>query len=233
MKKLVLVLALCAFTFASCGDDDENNGTISSFDGTITGTLKKMNWNGDFYTLSDVTDEVDEIHAMIYNEEISVSEHFCSATVTNGKFSIKLPTPNAEHLDAIGNLKDLKVSDKTVKTASVSFFRCSKNEAHLGNPYLRSANADEVISVEFVYVDSHLTVTGTTTDNSGFATEYNANFKKGWNTLIYKGVSDTKGTVTTESISANLLWVVSIIYDWDYEVGSSTETKRGFKSFGK
>ena len=241
MKRLVLALALCAFAFASCGDDDENGGSSSFFDGTITGTLKNMNWNWEdyTYTFADITTEVDEIHAIIYNEETEESEVFCSATVTNGKFSIKLPTPSAKYLDAIGGAQGVTVSDVTAKITSV-YFRCSKNGEENGYPDMYPANPNDEIDIEFMYADRDFTIKGSlvdTDDGVTYTEEYNVNLKKGWNTIIYREISDTKGTVTTESIPANMFWGASIYDlgndDWDYEEGNYTETKRGFKSFGK
>ena len=186
MKKLILALALCAFAFASCGDDDENggnNGNTSSFDGTITGTMKKMNWNDDSYTLSDMTDEVDEIYVEVYNKETGGSDILGKTSVANGKFTLKLSNPSPSHLEAIGDIPGgVTVSDKAAKTLFVNNLYCSKDGVDVGVTRMRPANQNEYIRVSFTYADRDFTIKGTMveTDKDGeYTTEYNVNMKKG------------------------------------------------------
>ena len=220
MKKLILALALCAFTFASCGDDDENEngekGTTSSFDGTITGTLKLVvggyvdgNWA--YSMQGDVTTEADEIHAIMYNNETGHPESLSKAAITNGQFTLKLSTPGDKYLESImediNDIETVTVSDKSAKV----FFPeiCAyKDGERVGYISMFPANLTSDTGISFMYANRDVTVKGTETfDSDGPINtyEYDMNLKKGWNVIVRREQGN-KYIRTTESIPASMFW---------------------------
>ena len=220
MKKLILALALCAFAFASCGDDDENggnNGNTSSFDGTITGKLKRVLEEkvDDVWTKKydgDVTDEVDEIRAITYGVGNEENITLCTVPVTNGQFTIKLTTPGSESLKNIANemADGLTISNRSAKCSYVHFSGY-KDGMRVSSINMHPSNLSEKIGVAMLYVDNDVNVSGTLVFDDDDATEkytyeVNMNLKKGWNTVVDKLVKENHASMTTAGIPANMTW---------------------------
>ena len=236
MKKVLLGLALCAFAFASCGDDNKENngnGNTTSLDATITGNLKIVEWSYNGYsiqpTIKNVTDEVDEVRGGVYDELVVL----CSAPVSNGQFTLKLPTPSSKYLNPIGldYAEEISVSDKNAMGLFFEMFSY-KGDEEVGLTYMFPSNLAEETTVEYIYVDRDVTVKGIETvidEGYKYTLEYNVDFKKGWNTVILKG-SGNKYSLTTGSIPTGMFWGVETysLDDLDY-----TKKTRRFKSFRK
>ena len=244
MKKVLLVLVLCAFTFVSCNDDDGNIVGVSFFDETISGKLMLMesNWEEDNYfpTYKDVTTEVDEIYGVGFCWERGGAANLGRASVSNGQFALKLLVPNEECLENIfeefEDMEGVTISDKNVKGTFVELI-CAKDGELVGRMFLSPANLNDDINVMFIYADRNVTIKGTekdTYDDEIFITEYNMNLQKGWNAVVGKEYGN-EYTMATQNIPASMFCVIySKNYNDDSDKGMEyTQKTRRFKSFRK
>ena len=253
MKKVFLGLALCAFAFVSCNDDNGNNGDGNStaiVDNTINGTLKRVLIDHDDVMSfdGDITDEIDEIAGYIYITPWEGKLN-CSALVSNGLFSLKLATPGSIYLDDITTEmpETLTISDRNAKWAD--FYLNGRKEGFYQNAImLYPANLSDKIEFGIKYVDRDVTIRGSYASESdydggeydsdyesegeAFTVNVNLNFKKGWNIVAYRETSVT----STTDIPANTVWAATFWEPYDsniFDEAFSSKFTKGFKTFRK
>jgi len=233
---IAVIVAVIGFSMVACPEPEEESGPTSYGD--------KLEFSNEQVYVSDIEYEGDEKSAkVIYNYKPYTGadvtfDSVCGATpkITGGKFSFSVGVPAAQYLssDEWSALEDIftdvKVSDATVKSASISFEKESSsiylNRANdVSNVIATAAGAGEnappvytgsvtTESVLFVYVDKAVTITGkgktTTETEEGRTSTYkyndiNLSLAKGWNTLCSKtelSVSATSMSYTiTQSVS--------------------------------
>ena len=175
MKKVLLGLALCAFTFVACdetnnGDENGDNGnggngggnTTAIVDNTISGTLKRVidNYDGRYFD-GDVTDEIDEIRGFVYNEDTDEDVLAGSSPVSNGRFSIKLDASKLGGLEDITHEmpETLTISDRNAKWGNLELegFKGGYYETEIN---IYPANLSERIEYNLMYVDRDVTISG-------------------------------------------------------------------------
>ena len=178
MKKVLLGLALCAFTFVACdetnnGDENGDNGnggnggngggnTTAIVDNTISGTLKRVidNYDGRYFD-GDVTDEIDEIRGFVYNEDTDEDVPAGSSPVSNGRFSIKLDASKLGGLEDITHEmpEALTISDRNAKWGSLELegFKGGYCE---GWVRIYPANLSEEMDFNLMYIDRDVTISG-------------------------------------------------------------------------
>ena len=172
MKKVLLGLALCAFTFVACdetnnGDENGDNGngggnTTAIVDNTISGTLKRVidNYDGRYFD-GDVTNEIDEVRGFVYNEDTDEDVPAGSSPVSNGRFSIKLDASKLGGLEDITHEmpETLTISDRNAKWGNL-WLEGFKDGYYEGMIRMYPANLSEEMDFNLMYVDRDVTISG-------------------------------------------------------------------------
>jgi hypothetical protein len=211
---IIVFTAMIIFSMAACSNSSNSDG------GGGGGSL------GETYTGSAATVvnkavaklPLDFTHIYVYapkdDEELLVplsSIGLAKQTVAaDGKFTLKLGTPNKNSLisidEAVGSM-GFTISDRSVNIFQIECFFDEEEKFALQN-----IAADESKGVEYIYADGNVKVTGTHTGISqgqDWSQEFALDLKKGWNTVIWEDISDTKGKVYTGNVPSGVRWEIS------------------------
>ena len=218
LVKLLGVIALAAvigFSFAACPEPEEEGGLGDKLEFIneqvyVGGENEKEEYEYKPYTGADITFD---------------SVYGATPKIVGGKFSFSVGIPTSlesidEWFSYNDSFTDLEISDTTVKVASIYSFEYSTSN---GSSTMWRENVEynsesyTSESVEFVYVDKPVKITGkgtTGTDEEGFkwkSNNLNLSLSAGWNTLYSKGTDSASGWTFTLSVSnpSSLKWVLS------------------------
>ena len=180
---LLLAAGFIIGGLCGCSKDDKNGGNM-----TIKGTLAStyQNWTYVGSTFSP------------YNSNI-----------TGGKFSLTLSKPDDEDLAPLAEKyasEEVTVSPQNVNFAFAEF-RVYIN-ATSRKIQLKDSQGLYTITVDYIYVDKNVTITGTETWWDGDAI-FDVKLKKGWNTWIEMRGNlhgDGYSITANESISPDAEW---------------------------
>ena len=207
------MVALFSAIFISC--DKEKGFTVS---GTIIG--EGADWDNVSVTYED---------PLIWLLEDRDPIWVASAPISNGKFSIELPTPEAKYLQPVtegmpspieGMPPQIKVSDKTAKGAAAQI--CALEIAEINGGTLEGvatlvlgtfkAIPPSMSIVQYMYVDKKVNITGTfdemILDIPGKFT-FDMKMKKGWNTVVLTTTMSSTGitaTYKTGAVPSDAVW---------------------------
>jgi len=200
LRKVCSVLLTAAFFIAvpSCDKDDDGGGGGGGGGETmkVSGTLVD-----DFADWNQVSVALGEKSG--YSPEWSVT-----VSISNGKFDLTLPTPEAKHLWSIAEdmpEEGITVSDQTAKMTLAEFYARKDGDSR----YILLCNFGETtyVTVEYLYVDKNVNITGTSTwededEEYSSVENYNVQLKKGWNYIVDSGTRASNGN-WTYNITAN------------------------------
>ncbi len=221
---VITVFASCIFT--SCDNNEPKNKDNPKNDNekttlTLSGSLKYIEGTSDDYVIKDVTDQIDEIRVSVsYGEKHSKDTVFAKTTVSNGKFSITLPTPGDELLSLLftGNESEtIIISDKNAKGLFVypsEEFDAYKNDEMISHVFrLSLKGSSQESATSYIYSDRDFTMTGQHGSDETIFYKYNLSFKKGWNTFVLKGKKEGNTSVqeySSENEPSNTMWLVNL-----------------------
>ncbi|MDR1585169.1 MAG: hypothetical protein LBS07_03200 [Prevotellaceae bacterium] len=206
-RKLILMSgAVIAFGLASIScknnepDDKSDSGIITKIEGTVA--------NGGSY-------DVDTVKVMHNSEEATIV--LASSKWDNGKFTLNLPaTLPDSYVSSLENEEGVTISDKAAKTYLLSVLQLYKNGKYKGTVSQAAKAGASTAKIQYFYTDRDVVLSGTTIGGSEKIT-YNANFKKGWNTVYYiledtntDGKVDKASYATQKPKDMTFEWTVSI-----------------------
>jgi len=163
LNYLIIVAILVSAIFTSCDKEDDDDS--KSVSGTIEGT--HASW--------------DEVSVSFDDGKTKAA----TAKISNGKFSIKLPVPNAASFIPIESdmPPGVTISDKSAKVAPASFFvHKGSDKEEIGLMRLSLATGT-LTMVGYVYVDKKVDVSGSFTEE-GENMVFDLKMNKGWNTMV-------------------------------------------------
>ena len=169
--------------------------------------------------------------------EVSVSYDYGETSidkvpVSKGKFTLSLPKPKANYLQPIGNDMPpfITVSNRDAKGCIPAFFVSTTYDDEMGTA-LTETNSMMLVYVslfsstfnlyQLMYLDKKVKITGSfeeKVENISVKIDLNANFKKGWNTLVvsirYSLDGDVLITATTGEIHSEAMWMAEFPLDF-------------------
>lgn len=194
-KGIVIAALTISFVGTSCKKNDDNDS--SSISGTISG--EHADW--------------DEI-SVSFDDGYSSAK---TASISNGKFSLKLPTPNSNDLELMDDFEEgVNISDRSAKGIFAGIYvKKGSQKAELLLCNITLVPIKSITQVTYIYVDKNVNITGTdsdTEDGVTYTQTINLKLSKGWNPVIYSATESSSGNVTinikTGSVPSNLYWMV-------------------------
>ena len=179
----IAVLVISA-VFTSCGKDDDDDNSTSSI---VSGTIDPDDLEGAGWTQVGVSfDDGETIEKKV--------------PITNGKFTIELPTPSDNQLGEADDLTDdiddlpsnVTISEKNVRGASAQFYVLNASGNSKKEISLLVASMDPIKktgtleTAGWMYVDKNVNITGSenfTEEGIKISTSVNMKLKKGWNSM--------------------------------------------------
>jgi hypothetical protein len=214
-KYYLIIITLALLTFNSCNEDtttvdtaDNNSKYVIADDAVITGTLyyKKYDFNSDSYTMTNWDKGAGEIAALL-NSSNKVGTGSVDA---DGKFSLTLngkmlKSDLESFIDIYGGLSWTPQSFLCMSIpANIVFYPSGSSAAALLSfGIMKPDNSDIETYFGFIYSDQTASITGTATSG----TEFNLQYKKGWN--IKKWYIDSQNVMhysTVNSLPNNVIW---------------------------
>ena len=192
---LVAILSVVTIIFSSCSKDDDNK-TQSLVSGSFNGTVTASVDGGAGLTVNVVM----PVNNPRFNSSgLFVSNSFgVGGAFSNGNFSINLPTSGlSPHLTDIteffdyymsaGDKGKLKISDPGAQIMDIDFigffYDEDEDEVYVSGLFTYTSS-DKKTTCQFVYVDSDVTVTG--------SSNISVSLKKGWNRMYVSDKITTK-----------------------------------------
>ena len=182
---LAIAVLVISAAFTSCGkDDDGDNGSTGS---TVSGTIDPDDLAGSNWTQVGVSFDGGETFER-------------KVPITNGKFTIELPTPSAAQLgeadDLIDDMDDMPsnitISEKDVKGVAAEFYVLDANGSSqeaisliVGNVDLKGNGTIE--SAGWMYVDKNVNISGNqnlTEEGINVTMSVDLKLKQGWNSML-------------------------------------------------
>jgi len=206
----IVMIALFSAIFISC---DKDKGVTLS--GTIIG--EGSDWDKVSVTYEDpLSWDLEDTWDPVWAATVPIS---------NGKFSLELPTPEARYFQPFTDdmlYSQFKVSDKTAK--GVAAYICAQitQETNGGilegiaTLILAEVKQASITVVQYIYADKKVNISGTDeTMYGGFGSvEFNLKMKKGWNTVILsiKASSNDELTMTykTGNVPSGAVWMTGL-----------------------
>ena len=253
MKKSIFLgcILIAALSFTSC--ENSKNG------GDLTINVKVEN-GADYNKLVDEVSAINYIYTEVYDPYWDywyyTRQDFYIATGTykNGGFKLTLPKQIDNRLFNnfdydIDIPSGVSVSNTNVKTATVDRFKAYKNTEYVDDLFYGYINYTVTnyyeVFVSYIYVDADVKITGSYKYNGPYydedyteTEEYDANLKKGWNTvyMIYDVTAKKEvQTFTTKKPKADLKWYFeeeTVFYAPEKAKQKDNKpNERGFRSF--
>jgi len=229
---IIALVAVIGFLVAACGDGSDDSGGGSAFLGdtlNLSGQVYKMKYNPNGTTTYTE-----------YKDYLTLSDdNGGSATITGGKLSYSIETPN--NLETFDNYyfydyDNVTISDTSAKYFSLDFYIRDDDtgtyyDLFKGNIAVNIGNTSGTQTYENVnywYVDKDVTISGKgkteTGTEDGYTYTYKTNnfslaLKKGWNAVYQKTVfsytaTSSTGTRTVSLKNPSLKWLL-----YEYDVG--------------
>jgi hypothetical protein len=188
----IVITAIFAATFTSCSKDNKDPD-VSAVSGTISG--EHADW-----TVVNLSFDYGNTWA-------------ATAPISNGRFSIKLPVPEAQYLEPIvedGNFPvGVTISDESATGCVASFFVCKDTQAEMLSLMSVDMINLSVSAVQYLYVAKDVNASGSLSEE-GMEIIVDMKLKKGWNTVILTtSLGGTTMTLKNGNIPSNAVWVAA------------------------
>ena len=191
----IVPILLFTAMLTSCSKDDDYKGASSTVKGTIS---------------SEHADWAEVGVSFDYGDTWAVT-----TPISNGKFTLELPTPDAKYLEPIMEDDDMpaaiKVSDKNAIGCGAVF--CVRKGSQIEEMVLidiKIAQTVSISAVSYMYVDRKVNITGSYDDEDG-KTTLDMKLKPGWNTVVATLKASKSGkitmTVKTGNPPSGAVWV--------------------------
>ena len=197
----MLFIALLAFAFTSCNDDEPR--TDNSNSNIVIGQVE----NGEQL-------DIDSVYAVFYyySEHGSSEEErvvLGASAYQNGLFGIGLiETFNPFYMDGLDYLlkKGISISNPQAKMLNGSpQFNAYKNGAYVGEFKIKQVATDDH-EAKFVFTDRAFTLNGSYAENGVTVVFNNATFAKGWNVVYYQADTQNKIAYCNINETDGLKW---------------------------
>ena len=210
----VLFVLAIGLSFSACDNGNEPNPD----DGGESNSEDEIR---SFFFAADGTVEgkIDEaVDSLVFCEMDDIKKPVATALVTNGEFSVKLPTPKKSYMTSLYTFlkygADTEVSDNTVQVFGSVCFVYVKGEI-VGHIIVKVGQSGKEIIPCFTYAEKNFTMKGfyynyyEDSDYDYYTAEYNIECSKGWNLVFneYLSAEDYERMYTLNDFS-NLEWAI-------------------------
>ena len=207
----VLFVLAIGLSFSACDNGNEPNPD----DGGESNSEDEIR---SFFFDSDGTVEgkIDEaVDSLVFCEMDDVEKPVATVLVTNGEFSVKLPTPKKSYMTSLYTFlkygADTEVSDNTVQVFGSVCFVYVKGEI-VGHIIVKVGQSGKEIIPCFTYAEKNFTMKGFYYYEDSYTAEYNIECSKGWNLILTEMLSvkeeDSRDKMYTLNDFSNLEWAI-------------------------